>query len=477
MREGRRRFVPLACVFAVVLAALVVGLCAGAAAPARAAAPPAHSLWWTVLYGPVNTNISQFVDVAEGPDGSLYAGGMYNGTLGDDNGDLLVAKFNASDAATTHMVWTHTWDDPDAHLFDKAEAIAVDRSGAVIAAGITETASNATSWVVAKWSTHGTALWQKTFAASTLVAEYAFAWDVACDHAGNVYVCGMVQTGTSGGHDVTSLVVRKLARTDGHVIWTHAYKGYPDSYNAATRLALDPAGNVYCTGDATSAHGDEDIIACKLRSSDGHQVWARRIAGAKHLDDEGTDIAVRGGGVWVTGGEYTGASTREVVLAKYTLAGKLLWTRTWLEQAKTREYPNAVAVDKHGNAVVVGAGNDDPVTREHAFVLRYSSAGVLSWRRISYDTVSHEAEWIDVVCDAAGNIWVGGDTDTGSSEAFLVARYSASGARPWRSIWKGPDGLAGECDALCFGKTGLFAAGTITTIAGGAGAAAVKFTR
>ena len=377
MREGRRRFVPLACVFAVVLAALAVGLGAGAAAPARAAALPLHGIWSDILSGPLNTNVTQYVDVAEGPDGSLYAGGMYNGTLGGDNGDLLVAKFAASDAATPHMVWSRTWDDPDAHLFDKAEAIAVDRSGAVIAAGITETESDATSWVVAKWSTNGDVLWLKTFAASTLIGEYAFAWDVACDHAGNVYVCGMVQTGTSGGHDVTSLVVRKLARTDGHLIWKHSYRGYLNSYNSASKLALDSAGNVYCTGDATSTHGDEDIITCKLRSSDGRLLWTHRLGDAKRLDDEGTDIVVRGASAWVTGGEYTSASTRNVVLARYTLAGRLLWTRTWLEQTKTREYPNAVAVDQHGNAVVVGAGNDNPVTREHAFVLRYTAAGHL----------------------------------------------------------------------------------------------------
>jgi hypothetical protein len=87
MREGRRRFVPLACVFAVVLAALVVGLGAGAGAPARAAALPLHGIWSDILSGPLNTNVTQYVDVAEGPDGSLYAGGMYNGTLGGDKAE------------------------------------------------------------------------------------------------------------------------------------------------------------------------------------------------------------------------------------------------------------------------------------------------------------------------------------------------------------------------------------------------------
>ena len=58
--------------------------------------------------------------------------------------------------------------------------------------------------------------------------------------------------------------------------------------------------------------------------------------------------------------------------------------------------------------MVVGAGNDNPVTREHAFVLRYTAAGRLLLATLAYDSVSHEAVWNDVACDAAGHIWVGG---------------------------------------------------------------------
>ena len=51
-----------------------------------------------------------------------------------------------------------------------------------------------------------------------------------------------------------------------------------------------------------------------------------------------------------------------------------------------------------------------------------------------------------------------------------MARYSAAGRTAWLSIWKGPDDLGGECDALCLGTTGLFAAGSVTTTANGTGA-------
>jgi hypothetical protein len=65
----------------------------------------------------------------------------------------------------------------------------------------------------------------------------------------------------------------------------------------------------------------------------------------------------------------------------------------------------------------------------------------------------------------------------GSSDSLLVARYSATGKRVWDSSWKGPDGLGGECDALCLGKTGLFVGGSVTTTIGGGDAAALKYVR
>jgi hypothetical protein len=91
--------------------------------------------------------------------------------------------------------------------------------------------------------------------------------------------------------------------------------------------------------------------------------------------------------------------------------------------------------------------------------------------------VSHIAEWDDVVCDGAGNIWVGGYPESLGTESFLVGRYSATGARVWRSAWKGPEAAGAACHALCFGKTGLLAVGVTTTAAGGNDALAVKYTK
>ena len=472
MREHRRRSVPLICVFVIVLVAAAVAVCAGAAAPARAAFA-SHGIWWETLGQAPNPD--NWVDVAKGPNGALYAAG--NNSVGGATGDLLVAKYNRKDAATDHLVWQRIWDNPNEHLNDQAAALTVDPSGAVIVVGSTSTAAHGREWVVVKWSASGVALWQKTFAASPLTAWNADAYDVACDAAGRIYVCGWSQTNTHGGSVVSSLVVRRLAGSDGHSIWTGTYAGAADSFNQGSKLALDKAGNVYCTGYGQNTQGNSDIVTCRFQAGNGHLSWVRLIADAKHRDDEGAGVVVRGASVWVTGGEYTDASNRVVALAKYTLSGHRLWLRTWLEKAGTREYPRALAVDAHGNAVVAGSGNDNPVTREHAFIVRWNSAGRLRWQRVAYNSVTHKAVWRDVVCDSAGRIWVGGYELKGSVDSLLVARYSTAGKRLWLSSYLGYEGLGAEGNALCLGKTGLFVGGSVATATRGDDAVALKYAR
>ena len=469
----RHRTVLLCCALGALLAAVAV--CVGAAAPARAAtALPARGIWSSVTGSPAATE--RWVDVAQGPGGSLYAGGSVASGTASSTSDLMVAKFAGSDKAAGHLLWSDTWDNPAAHLADQVTAIAVDRSGALIAVGTTRSTSDGREWVVAKWSSAGAKLWQQTFAASPGKAWNAEATDVVCGAGNTVYVCGTVQTGRHNGRVVSSLVVRKLRGSDGHLLWSSAYTGMAHSANAGVRLVLDGAGNAFCTGRGTGAHGDNDIVTVRLAATSGHMAWARRI-GAAHRNDQGVDLAVRSGKLWVTGFEAGKPGNQVVALARYTLSGQRLWLRTWIEMPKTLEHPHALVVDTHGNAVVVGAGNNVPVTRQHAFVLHYNAAGRLTWWRKAFGSVSGRAVWQDVVGDRAGSIWTAGSATVGSTRFLIVARYTAAGVNSWTSEWTGPAGLGATGNALCFAGGGVFVGGTVTTPLAGLDALGVKLTK
>src|ERR1035437_7959822 len=104
MRRQCHSLVSLVGVFVIVLVAIAAAVCAGAAAPARAAFAP-HGVWSNVLGPTVNTE--RWVDVAKGPDGSLYAGGDFGyGALNGE--DLMVAKFSADNAAASQRIRADT---------------------------------------------------------------------------------------------------------------------------------------------------------------------------------------------------------------------------------------------------------------------------------------------------------------------------------------------------------------------------------
>jgi hypothetical protein len=480
----RHRLGTLVCAsIAAAVACAVVS--AGAAAPARAGAalgaPPLGATVlptrgiWAAVAGPTS-DTETWVDVGRGPDGALYAAGSFGAT--SNAGDIMVAKFSANDAASSHLLWTEVWDDPAEHLADQATALAVDGSGDLIVAGTTQSAANGLEWVVAKWTAAGAAAWQTVIPARAGHDWSASASDVVCDAAGDVYVCGTAQTGTADGARVSSLVVRRLRGTDGHVVWTRAYAGALHSANWGLRLALGRAGDLYCTGFGGSARGGPDMLVCRLSTTSGRLVWLSRVADARHLRDEGVALALRGAHLWVAGFETRSATSRVAVLARYTLGGRRLWLRTWLEMPRTFEDPTGLTVDRRGNAVVVGAGFSDPAAREHAFILHYDPSGRLTWRSIAYDPTSHKAAWYGVVGDGSGRIWTVGAVPSGGSASLTVASYAANGVDRWRSVWPGPDGLGASGNALCLANGGgVFVGGAVVTNAGGVDALAVKLAR
>jgi serine/threonine protein kinase/Flp pilus assembly protein TadD len=196
------------------------------------------------------------------------------------------------------------------------------------------------------------------------------------DAAGNIYVIGSfsktikfgaTQLETAGGSGF-------LAKLDsaGRVLWAIAPGGRS---NAASAIAIDPAGNLYVAGhfhrdiklgaeSYTSAGGVDSFLA-KFRGSDGHCLWAQRFGEAGH--DWLVNLAVDAqGSVFVAGGfdnrgdvrifkktrmEYGG---REVVVKKFNSEGAPLWT-TKVTGTMTIASLRALVVDSAGDVYAAGA--------------------------------------------------------------------------------------------------------------------------
>src|SRR6266498_373634 len=173
---------------------------------------------------------------------------------------------------------------------------------------------------------------------------FAFAYALAVDTSGNVYVTGS-SYGANGLADYATIKYR----SSGETLWVQRYNGPGDNWDAATELVLDSSGNVYVTGHS---YGSDffDYITVKYDSA-GVQQWAARY---NNSYDYATDLAVDpAGSVYVTGYSYGFGTYYDYATIKYSAAGHQRWVARY-HGGTGDDFAYDLAADASGNVYVTG---------------------------------------------------------------------------------------------------------------------------
>ncbi len=358
---------------------------------------------------------------------------------------LLVIGVNHVYAQTAVKAWTRL---AGSNNYDYGYAVAVDGSGNSIIAGATQgnlAGGNAGRYdlFVAKYDPAGNRLWARQRG----TAEREFAYGVATDPAGNIYVTGYTGAGLDGnsaygGWDVF------LMKFDaaGNWQWTRQDGTGPDDEGRA--VATDSAGYIYVTGyvrgnfHGITRVGSSDVFISKYNQA-GSRLWSV-LFGSEEVDESfgiGCDAA---GNVFVTGwcsGSIEGnpyLANGDNFLVKYNTNGQRQWLRQWGTMNKDTGY--SVACDAAGNVYVSGYSAGplyaSPLGERDYFLAKYDASGNLLWGRQT-GTSGHDQGW-GVATDAAGNAYVAGETGgpldgnpyQGGLDIFL-AGYGPTGNRLW----------------------------------------------
>lgn len=111
--------------------------------------------------------------------------------------------------------------------------------------------------------------------------------------------------------------------------------------------------------------------------------------------------------------------------AKYTAAGKLLWARVYTK-GRTAQFRDA-CTDAAGNVYVAGESTATLSSSQDGLVVKYTAGGRIAWRR-TYDAVGAYDAFAAVVARPAGGVYVAGTSATaGNDSDGVIYRYSASG--------------------------------------------------
>ncbi len=299
---------------------------------------------------------------------------------------------------------------------------------------------------------------------------YDYAYGIAVDPFGNVYVTGT--SSTSGFQiETASGTVTKPSNTSqndqgtfiikynasGVCQWANFIDGYSDEYESG--VATDRSGNVYIAVNTTTsgfqiatASGTVTkplnmslmgfgLVVLKYNSS-GVCQWASFLDGVYQEAMEGNlvnNIAVDiSGNVYITG--YTDTTGFQITTAsgtvtkpsnasqgafvvKYNTSGVCQWA-SFLDGASA-DQGRDITVDVSGNIYISGSTSTSgfqittasgTVTKPFAersygaFVVKYNSSGVCQWA--SFVDGASEEQGFSVAVDVLGNVYMTGHTDT-----------------------------------------------------------------
>ncbi len=337
---------------------------------------------------------------------------------------VLPGSLVDSSAAALTEVWIQRYGSGLQSSNDIPDAIALDRSGNVYVAGVSDATYSGGDYVLLKYSPEGALIWTSRY--QERPNSYNEATALVVDSAGNAYVTGYSETPAGASAYVTV----KFA-PDGTRDWVAKLDSPSDSTAVATSIALDPRGFVYVTGFSYAPGTDMDYLTVKY-APDGAQVWVVRRDGPAH----GVDIATRlaldtAGNVYVTGYSSGVGTGFDYSTVSYDDQGRERWQARFNSPANGDDVAVGLAVDRAGEAVVTGSsavagGGFDYLT------VKYSSSGTSLWTARYDGPASGDDRASDVVCDLTGSVYVtGGSTGNGTDLDFATIKYTPAGAVRW----------------------------------------------
>lgn len=411
MARSRRRFALLLCI-------VVVGLSFCLSGVAFALPPEFPAAWGFTPGGLLQlTEMTSDVGLCKGPSGYVFelasdasAGGVR----------ALVSKVAVADGTVADS-WVYPEAGPNLFL---PEAVARDAAGNVVVAMHDQGAGG---WMIAKFSSGGTLLWDRPYAAGAGCAPYS----VCCDRTGAVIVTG--QCSVAAGTALDGAVVKWTS--GGTFKWVRTLSGAGAVNDLLLSAGTDANNNVYVCGVLGSA----SLAKAVLRSYTpaGRLRW-KVTGGQATRSTQFNALVVKGTSVYVAG-TCRGSENGGFIAAKYTLGGKRLWGGV-----KTRLFPEgagatSMAVDRTNAVVVVGEVSElAPAGMDVPAVWKLTPLGKTAWHRELTGTGWSNGSFAAVAVDSKGRIYAAGFSGAPDPQSGpLLMRYSTGGTA--QAMWT-PDG-------------------------------------
>lgn len=250
---------------------------------------------------------------------------------------------------------------------------------------------------------------------------------------------------------VTIAALAVIAGAQETELWVARYDSPLNFNDVATGVAPDGAGGAFVTGYSQGAAG-WDYATVRYDAS-GNELWVRRYDGTSG-EDIATGLAVdASGNVYVIGYSWGNVSSHDYATVKYDPDGNELWVRRYEGPAGT-DYARGIGLDAAGNVYVTGqswgGANYDYAT------VKYDPDGNELWVRRYNGPGNGTDNVYGLAVDAAGNAHVTGYCYTGAvtGHDYATVKYDTDGNELWVRYYAGAGSLSDQARAIAVDGSG-----------------------
>ncbi len=246
----------------------------------------------------------------------------------------------------------------------------------------------------------------------------------------------------------------------GDVAWTRVWNGARRGTVSNAKTAARPGGGVYVAASLLRPSGNIDIVLLRY-SAAGKRLWARSYDGAAHGLDWMKDLAVaRDGSVLVCGSTFSRPGREDWVVLKYAPDGRRRWMKKVAGAYGRADVPEALAIASDGGVVVAGT-----LTRKMTggdwCVVKFSAGGARLWRTTMTSSVAGLDQPLALAVDPkGGDVYATGRMcGSRSGDDAVTVRYRPDGRLVWRRRWDGKTGGPDRGAAIAVHGAGIAVAG------------------
>lgn len=218
--------------------------------------------------------------------------------------------------------------------------------------------------------------------------------------------------------------------------WISRYNGPGNDIDEAFAVTYDASSNIYVTGSSMGSGSNLDYATVKYNSI-GQEQWAVRYNGPANFIDIGNAITVdASGNVYVTGISTGITSFTDYATVKYNSAGQQQWVARYNGPSNGTDEAFSVEVDGSGNVYVTGQSLSG--TNYDYATIKYNSSGVQQWASRYNGPQSSIDNAAALKVDGSGNVYVtGSSTGSGSGLDFATIKYNSAGQELWAARYNG----------------------------------------